>query len=65
MPSGAQQILCVTVLALVEDLHFIRLQHGPKTVGIVVDVTVTLIILANDAVVDRNCTRFSKEFEQV
>lgn len=65
MPTGAKQILCVTVFALVEGLHFTRLQHGPKTVGIMVDVTMTAIILANDAVVGGNCAGFGKELEQV
>jgi hypothetical protein len=65
MPTGAKQILCVTLFALVEGLHFIRLQHGPKTVGIMVYVTITAVILSDDAVVGRNCTGFSEELEQV
>lgn len=65
MPPGAKQILCATVFTLVERLHFIRVQHGPETVGIVIYVTITAVILANDAVVGRNCTGFSLEFEQV
>jgi hypothetical protein len=65
MPPSAEQILCATVLTLVECFHFIRFQQGPETVGVMVYVTITAVILANNAVMGCYCTGFSEELEQV